>query len=24
MCVNMLQRSCFDLYEELGERKRAI
>ncbi len=24
MCANMLQRSCFQLYEELGERKEAI
>ncbi len=24
MSVNMLQRSCFELYEELGERKKAI
>jgi 4-diphosphocytidyl-2-C-methyl-D-erythritol kinase len=24
MCVNMLQRSCFELYEELGQRKAAI
>jgi 4-diphosphocytidyl-2-C-methyl-D-erythritol kinase len=24
MCANMLQRSCFELYEELGERKKAI
>ena len=24
MCVNMLQRSCFGLYEELGERKEAL
>lgn len=24
MCANMLQRSCFELYEELGERKEAI
>ncbi|MCL5282317.1 MAG: 4-(cytidine 5'-diphospho)-2-C-methyl-D-erythritol kinase [Planctomycetes bacterium] len=24
MCANMLQRSCFQLYKELGERKQAI
>ncbi len=24
LCANMLQRSCFELYEELGERKKAI
>ncbi len=24
MCVNMLQRSCFELYEELGKRKETI